>query len=104
MEDIVRQESALEKNQKGRREPVLRLGFETISAESPKTQSALGLGQILVALGMERRNPRLVPRKGYLGRDGIKCLWARGVVGLLRHAGAGSRGGKPKPYRCPCED
>jgi hypothetical protein len=47
---------------------------------------------------LKRRRARLVPREGYLGRDSIKCLRGRGALGLGAHAGAGSAGGKPKPY------
>ena len=53
---------------------------------------------------LERRNAWLVPRKGYLGRDSIKCLWGGRVFGLPAHVGAGSAGSKPKPNRSPGED
>jgi hypothetical protein len=45
-----------------------------------------------------------VPSEGYLGRDGIKCLWGRGGVGLGMHAGTGGAGREPEPYRSPCKD
>ena len=52
---------------------------------------------------LERRDAWLVPSEGYLGRDGIKCLWGRGV-GLRMHAGTGGAGREPEPYRSPCKD
>jgi len=47
---------------------------------------------------LKRCDARLVPREGYLGRDGIKCLRDRGVFGPLAHAGAGGAGNKPKSH------
>ena len=53
---------------------------------------------------LERRGARLVPREGYLGRDGIKCLRRRGVVGLRMNAGTGGTSSESEPYRGPCTD
>jgi hypothetical protein len=53
---------------------------------------------------LKRRDPRLMPRKGYLGRDGIKCLRGRGLFPLVAHAGARGAGAKRKPGRNPGED
>jgi len=53
---------------------------------------------------LQRCEARLMPRKGYLGRDGIKCLRDRGVFGLLGHAGTGGAGNEPKSYGSPCKD
>ena len=41
---------------------------------------------------MERRDPWLMPCEGYLGRDGIKCLGNRGIVGFGMNADAGGTG------------
>jgi hypothetical protein len=53
---------------------------------------------------LERGDARLVTCKGYLGRDGIKCLWRGGIVGFWVNTGAGGARGKPKPNASPGED
>ena len=53
---------------------------------------------------LERRDAWLMARKGYLARDGIKCLWRGCIVGFWVNAGAGGARGKPKPDRSPGED
>jgi hypothetical protein len=50
------------------------------------------------------RDAWLMARKGYLARDGIKCLWRGGIVGFWVHTGAGGARGKPKSDGSPGED
>ena len=53
---------------------------------------------------LERRDVRLMARKGYLARDGIKCPWRGRIVGFGVNAGAGGARGKPKSYTSPGEE